>query len=170
MSEDPFKSALDAALAAKKPTFTDEQYRSAVKMLARSAVDNAADRTRLIEALTALGMEDPQKAAEGLVADAEAQLAAIVASVRPSVSETTHSRPAVSDGSKQSGRHYGPRPFDPVLSDRPATTATLNGVPVDVEAAAQRQRATWEAERYRSQRQAQYTDPLLKGLNWLRGK
>jgi carbamoylphosphate synthase large subunit len=58
---DSFKTALEAALDAKKQVVTDKQRIAAVEMLAQSAMDDAADRARLIEVMGVLGMENPEQ-------------------------------------------------------------------------------------------------------------
>jgi hypothetical protein len=156
---DLFRDALEAALAAKRQTFTDEQRAEAIQRLIRSAMEDTADRARLVEVMGKLGAGNAEQAAEGLIAEAKAAPAAIAASVRPSVSATTHLRPAISDGNESPSQFWRGPPDQP-LPDRPPADE------ISPEEQQARARARLEAERYRSIRQSVY-NVVDRSTSWM---
>jgi hypothetical protein len=156
---DPFKTALEAALAAKRPVISDDMRVEAIQRLIRSAMDDTADRARLIEVMGKLGAENPQEAADTLIAEAKAAPAAIAASVRPSVTATA--RPAISDGNDSGWpTQYWRGPPEPKLPDRPPADE------ISPEEQQARARARLEAERYRSIRQSVY-NVVDRSTSWM---
>jgi hypothetical protein len=165
MSEDdPFKSALEAALAAKRPVITDEMRVAALRWLIVDAMGDPEARTRLVE-VARLKHENADEVADEWIEANRESLRDIAASakgpvpeVHPATSDDETPQPAqTQDWPPQTWR--GPR-------DRERSVPPLTDEPSAEERAA-RGRARLEAEKYRSLRQAVY-DTVDRSTAWLR--
>src|SRR5271166_1523287 len=163
MTDDPFKAALEAALAEKRPKITDEMRHQAIKMLAQSAERNQADKARLIELVFFLGAENPAETAESWIAAQDQEIRDIVSAIPESTLATARPQPATSDNEWPAQRWRGP-PDKPLPDRGPAITTAMNGNWVEVSDLERHQ----AAERLRERQQEKYQSPLERGLGWLR--